>query len=1400
MTKMTEMTEQNLIDRYEACDTSEKTIMGLLALHHESLGKTALIDHFRHAGIKHSDGRAYTSATIGLVLAHLVQQGLLSIPSGSGYVCVDALVWPAIRHTLTQGTFGPLCQAIDSVSNVSDYRYYRFTYRQALGRLRMALLRGETTVNVDRWLQLCENAPEASALHPLMAICGVPFNPDMMAYFHPDMQQVALAHFLSYADYALESTPAVLALSEQYLAQAAPATASAALVMGLAESLLLCGRLDDAGRLIEQSEAGHAQLLRASILLLRGEHASAVSAFDVAFKTVRKESGRRTIFIDGVCGYLYVLAMIRSDDPKRHKLGDAYIDQALRFDYHGEHLAVYVQLQMLRRVQNGLSKPQDAIGCGFGKLPLAQLFYALLLYWLDLPEVAQRQQPLAALLERTDKAGLHLISAQVCGLLGRIGDAPSAQRASALCQQYGLAEFADWFERQAPWQHQLTALINLQQSGNSAGSAKAEAETRLVWMLTYDATYGVTQVEPREQKRDARGNWTKGRPVSLKRLREESAQIDYLSAQDLRVCAAISDTMAYYGSARYELDSRKAVAALVGHPLVFWTDAPTARVELLHSEPEILIREDGGKLTLRLQPAITAESGSVLITKETPTRLRVLSINDEHRRIAAILGDGLSVPVQAKEKVLQAISAISSLVTVQSDIGGGALNVLQVDADKRLHVHLLPHQQGLRMQVLVRPLPDGGPYYAPGQGAESVIAEVGGTPLQARRDLAQERVAEETFIAACPALTEAEQAHGEWLLNEPETCLDLLLQLQQQAAESIVLAWPEGETFKVSKRVGAKQFRLSIKGEKDWFAAAGELQINEEQVLDLRQLLALLQHSQGRYLALGNNEFLALTNEFHRRLTELAAFGELHGKGVRVHPLAAFALEELAGEAAADGALKTDKAWKQHLARLQDVETFVPHLPGTLQAELRDYQLAGFEWLARLAHWGVGACLADDMGLGKTLQALALMLSRAPQGPALVVAPTSVCLNWMSEIVRFAPTLKVMLFGAGDRKETLSALQPFDLVIVSYGLLQQEAELFAGVQWHTIVLDEAQAIKNAQTKRSQAVMALSGAFRMVATGTPLENHLGELWNLFRFINPGLLGSLDQFNQRFANPIERGQDKAAQSAARLRLKRLIQPFILRRTKTQVLSELPSRTEIVLHVELSSQERALYETLRRTALERLAAAGDTPAALAGQKSIQILAEIMKLRRACCNPQLVAPEAGIASSKLAAFAELLDELLENRHKVLVFSQFVDHLNLIRAHLDQRAIRYQYLDGATPMQQRKTRVDAFQGGDGDVFLISLKAGGMGINLTAADYVIHMDPWWNPAVEDQASDRAHRMGQLRPVTIYRLVARHTIEESIVELHQHKRDMADSLLEGSDMAARMSASEMMAMLQEGLQK
>jgi superfamily II DNA or RNA helicase len=1399
-----ERADTALLAEFDALEPRQQAVLALLAMLGEPIGKNAILDHLTRAALngqnQGDDGKAGNLATLASDLQQLERQALISEVIGRGFTCGTRLRWPALRAALDAHIFGDLCRAAEAISPVRrnwDGHIELRSYRQGVARLRMALLRGDAPQQVLPILTACMACHEAAQLHPLIDICARPFEPELLARIHPRLQDEVLAILLHNAQQEPASATLLRADAEARIATGAPE----ALTLALAEHLMLCGRLNDATRLLAGQQGAQAQMHASSIALLRGEHATALKGFDAALKLLRRKSGKRKTIFSGIGGHLYVLALLRSDTPNAQKQASAYLDLALAGP-HVADTAVYLQLSLLQQVRAGTLAADALLSRAWDSRMQPQLFQALLYYWLALPQLEQRREQLLELAQRAVAAGFNFIAAQAAALLGHLGDAEQEQVADALREQHGLDDLAHWFERQQAWQRQLAALIKLQHGHGAPTPGNA---SRLVWVIDFDAHHGIILVEPREQKCGARGLWSNGRAMGLKRLHDEAEQIDFLTAQDVRAAGAIAPRREYYGSApRHEIDIERAIAALIGHPLVFWLENLDTRVELLAGEPELLVKTSRGQVMIRLQPALADVDADIVVTKETPTRLRVIQVRDEHRRIAAIVGKGLSVPLQAKEQVLQAISALVSLVTVQSDIAASAEHAQQIDADARLHVHLLPYQQGLKMQILVRPLEQGA-YYAPGSGADSVIADNAGTPLQARRNLNTERAAQRDLIASCPVLNDAEQEHGEWLLGQPASCLQLLVELQELDAAAVVLAWPEGESFKVNKRVTEKHMRLNISSHNDWFAASGELQISEDKVLDLRTLLELMRTSTGRFVALGDNQFLALSEQLQRRLQDLAAYGEAHGDGVKIHPLASFALEELAQDA---GGVKADKLWQAHLARMQDQAAFAPQLPSTLQAELRDYQLAGFEWLARLGHWGVGACLADDMGLGKTLQALALMLTRAPHGPTLVVAPTSVCMNWISEATRFAPTLNLKLFGLGDRNATLAKLQPFDVVIVSYGLLQQEAALFAAVRWHTIVLDEAQAIKNSATKRSQAVMALQGDFRMVATGTPLENHLGELWNLFRFINPGLLGNIDQFNLRFAGPIERAQaqsrnptqaqaqDLHAAAGARTRLRRLIKPFMLRRTKTQVLAELPSRTEIVLQVELSAEETALYESLRRMALAKLAAV-EGPAA---QKSIQILAEIMKLRRACCNPQLVAPELNLASSKLVAFAQLLSGLLENRHKVLVFSQFVDHLNLIRAHLDRQGIAYQYLDGSTPMLARQQRVEAFQAGEGDVFLISLKAGGMGINLTAADYVIHMDPWWNPAVEDQASDRAHRMGQLRPVTIYRLVARHTIEESIVALHQHKRDLADSLLEGTDMAARMSAGDMLHMLQDGLKK
>ena len=753
----------------------------------------------------------------------------------------------------------------------------------------------------------------------------------------------------------------------------------------------------------------------------------------------------------------------------------------------------------------------------------------------------------------------------------------------------------------------------------------------------------------------------------------------------------------------------------------------------------------------------------------------------------------LRVPEKAKEKLAQAVGSLSSMVTVQSELGGEAAEVENVEGDPTICIHLLPVGNGFKLEFFVKPFKTDPPYFKPGHGRDYVISQVQGKAMRASRDLKKERENARRVEEACPTLQKTPSDNQEWLFDEVEDCLQVLLEIEPlRTGGEVHLEHPKGEKLRIAGHVSFDNLSLGIKKERDWFEVSGQVRIDENRVMDFKQLLELAQNSKNRFVELADGEFIALTAQLRRKLDELNNLLSKTKKDLRFHPLAVPAMEDFT-DLLQD--LEVDIAWKKQVQRIREANELQVKVPSTFKAELRNYQEEGFRWLSQLAYWGVGACLADDMGLGKTIQALALILDRAKAGGTLVVAPASVVRNWFHEAQRFAPTLNPIIFGHADprnptapirnRKEVLDNLQPFDLLLCSYGLMQAESEMLAEKHFSTIVLDEAQAIKNRQTKRSHAAMQLQGDFKVITTGTPVENHLGEIWNLFNFLNPGLLGSLDRFNEIYANPIEKYQDKERRN----QLRRLLQPFILRRRKNDVLEELPEKTEITLSVELSAEERAFYEALRRKALENIENSGDF-----AQKRFQILAELMRLRQACCHPKMVTPESTLSSSKLGLFAETVEELLENGHKALVFSQFVKHLKIIEDWVKERGISYQYLDGSTPLPIRDKSIRAFQAGEGDLFLISLKAGGFGLNLTAADYVIHLDPWWNPAVEDQATDRAHRIGQERPVTVYRLVAAGTIEDKILALHADKRGLVAGVLEGTDQAAKLSTDELVALI------
>ncbi|CAK0742910.1 Helicase [uncultured Gammaproteobacteria bacterium] len=550
------------------------------------------------------------------------------------------------------------------------------------------------------------------------------------------------------------------------------------------------------------------------------------------------------------------------------------------------------------------------------------------------------------------------------------------------------------------------------------------------------------------------------------------------------------------------------------------------------------------------------------------------------------------------------------------------------------------------------------------------------------------------------------------------------------------------------------------------------------------------------YVPVGEGRVLPLPVERVRPLLlalyDLFRVGGIADDGsIRLNPARLAELAEL--EAAASATRLRWVGGSQLLElgrRLRDGAGVTPTLvPAGLTATLRSYQQHGLDWLQFLRETGFGGVLADDMGLGKTVQALAHILAEKEAGrldrPCLVIAPTSLMVNWRLEAARFASVLSVLVLHGTGRRGDFERIADYDLVLTTYPLLTRDKAVLLEQQWHVVILDEAQAIKNPKAQATLAAVQLRARHRLCLTGTPMENNLEELWSLFHFLAPGVLGDLSQFKRVFRNPIEKGGDRDRQRL----LARRVKPFLLRRTKGEVATELPEKTEIIEHIELEGAQRDLYESIRVAMDARVRA--EIAAKGLARSHIAILDALLKLRQVCCDPRLVklASAKAVTSAKLNRLTEMLPELIADGRRILLFSQFTSMLTLIEAELVRLRIDFVKLTGQT--RDRATPVERFQAGEVPVFLISLKAGGVGLNLTAADTVILYDPWWNPAVERQAMDRAHRIGQDKAVFVYRLATVGTVEEAMLSLQARKQALADGLFDpDTDLGGALSADDL----------
>jgi non-specific serine/threonine protein kinase len=576
--------------------------------------------------------------------------------------------------------------------------------------------------------------------------------------------------------------------------------------------------------------------------------------------------------------------------------------------------------------------------------------------------------------------------------------------------------------------------------------------------------------------------------------------------------------------------------------------------------------------------------------------------------------------------------------------------------------------------------------------------------------------------------------------------------------------------------------RVSISSGIDWFDLQAVVQYGDQEV-PLREIRKALKKGD-HYIKLADGSIGQIPEIWLERYKHLFDLSQETEDGLRVSDMQLSLLDELLSDAAQAEIVPEFHKKRERLRTMDGVKPVA--IPQGFQGELRPYQKAGVDWLHFLREYGFGGILADDMGLGKTVQVLVFLQSLKEQAAgsassngataaSLLVVPKSLLTNWQRESAKFTPGLRILVYyGTTRKKDEPENFNDYDIILTTYGTMLKDIEHLRAYCFHYAILDEAQAIKNAMAQSSKAARLLKAEHRLTITGTPVENNTFELWSQFAFTNPGLLGGVDYFKREFATPIEsRGDGDTAKL-----LRRMVYPFILRRTKEQVAPELPPRTERMVYTELEPAQRKIYEHTRERYRSELLGLIDEGGI--NDARMKILEGLLRLRQICIHPVLVEPTFKGDVAKFDALLETLETLKAEGHKALVFSQFVQTLRLLEVEMMKRGLEYVYLDGQT--RDRQAEVDRFQN-DPTVpfFLISLKAGGVGLNLTAADYVLHLDPWWNPAVEMQAADRAHRIGQDKPVFIYKFIARDTVEEKILELQARKRDLVEQLIsaEGS---------------------
>ena len=889
----------------------------------------------------------------------------------------------------------------------------------------------------------------------------------------------------------------------------------------LAELLLHRGEVARVEALLAGEHSGAADALRAAVLVHAGRWAEAQTAFEGAIKRRQGEVAARKRVLPETVAWMYPLCLLAQHTSKHLELarkfclGESGSRKPSSWDAWGGWVhAISVRLGDVAIERGALKLHSHTTAY----LDRADFWRCLLLAWLG-AEASGKSGSDQSPSDRALIVGGLRRRLQACGFAWLDGQLAAAEAVLA-----GGESPPHFFigGRQEAWREVLSLLQTL---GDEVAGAKDERATRLVWSIELDRGGRIEVIEPMEQKRGTRG-WTRPKSVPLARL-AGNAKLD---PWDAKVMQAVRQDRRY--TRRYTLDRAAAISALIGHPAVVLAEAPETTVDVIEGMPELEVAREGDRFVMRVTPAVRPKAAGdahayfvdadeqrehealreITVLRDSPQRIRVIRLTPAQRRAAQLMSGGLAVPTAGAVELQQALQTLAGHFQVQSDHAEAAR---EVSAESRLRAELAPVGERLLLRLVVAPLGPDGPRLRPGAGRARVMAAVKGESVGAMRDLAIEAAHLDAVLAALPFLDPPGKRDlvCEWVVDDPEEALGMVELLPTLAAVTAV-DWPRGQAVRVVT-IDAARLSVQVRTERDWFRLQGRADLDEGRVMALAELLETA--GGRRFVPMGKGVYATLTRDLRQRLAELAAVAEPgRGGDLRVPQLAGAWLDKVLEGVPAE----TDAGFRGRVARLRAAQEAQPALPPGLQVELRPYQEDGYAWAMRLAQAGFGACLADDMGLGKTVQALAVLVARGGDGPALVVAPTSVCGNWLAEAQRFAPTLNPVVYGEGDRAGSIAAAGPRDLLIVSWTLLQQAQERFVARRWHTVVADEAQAVKNAAAKRALALFELEADFRLALSGTPVENRLAELWSIMRYCNPGLLGTLSRFNERFAAPIER----------------------------------------------------------------------------------------------------------------------------------------------------------------------------------------------------------------------------------------------------------------------------------------